>query len=69
MGYTVQPLAGKMLKLAAAGEEGCSQEGGGEVPLLPDSEVQALVERYIPQDKWDQLYPFQQEGVRFGLRR
>lgn len=71
VGYIVQPLPEKVLRLAAAREAGGGVEEAyaGLVPLLPDEEVQELVERHIPDEKWQQLYVFQQEGVRYGLRR
>lgn len=34
----------------------------------PDAEVAASVQQHLPEAIVGRLYPFQQEGVRFGLR-
>ena len=37
-------------------------------PVCPDAEVSALIQQHLPAATFSRLYPFQQQGVRFGLK-
>ena len=36
--------------------------------VRPDEEVSALIQQHLPEATFSRLYPFQQQGVRFGLQ-
>lgn len=36
---------------------------------VPQQAVEALVHRHLPAGLWNQLYPYQKDGVKFGLSR
>jgi SNF2 family DNA or RNA helicase len=62
VGHSVADVPGRLRQL----EE---QPQALQVPLLPPDQVAQLLAQHLPGELWGRLYPFQQDGVRFGLQR
>eukprot|EP00887_Chlorella_sp_A99_P006963 scaffold2.g6963.t1 len=74
IGCTVHatPIPTEALQMAEPGSQGAGAGAAGSAfavqPVLPEDEVEARLGS-LPPELWSRLYPFQQEGVRFGVAR